>query len=89
MALQRIDDNFDKMVSSVLKNLDPAFPIKNKKELYEISVINFLQEWDKIIKQKEPLFQKRFLEKYSEKIKAIKKILIKNNWMPQTDRRKK
>jgi len=89
MALQRIDDNFDKLVASVLKNLDPSFPHINKKELYQISVINFLEKWSEIKKEKDDTIQKQMLKRYSEKIFGIKKILIKNGLMPDENRKRK
>lgn len=89
MGLQRIDENFDKLVNSVLSSIEPEFPKINKKELFEIATINFLEEWFKIEKERDEYSQKQKLKRFSEKIQSIKKILIQNGWMPDKKRKKK
>lgn len=89
MAFQRIDDNFDKLVVSVLGNLDPEFPKINKKELYQVATIDFLQKWFEIKKERDDFTQRQMLKRYSEKIQTIMEILIKNGWMPDKKRKRK
>lgn len=82
MAFQRIDDNFDKMVNSVLGSLEPVFPLKNKKQVYEVGVAFFLIQWEKIKKEKDDLKKARMLSDYTKKVLSIKQILENNNLMP-------
>lgn len=89
MGFQRIDDNFDSLVVSVLSNLDPKFPKVNKKELYQIATIEFLQKWFEITKERDDYKQRQLLKKYSDKIASVKEILIENGWMPENRRKKK